>query len=968
MAEAGGEEAGGLGRGLVRLIPRMKMAIDLRPALILALALLLLSVSIFQGEFPRGADTWGHMAKAEYLAGEMRTEGPSAYFTAAWMPKWYMGDPFRTYYPPLTVLVLTPFVYLLRGSILAYRVFVTLLLVMYAILCYIFLYHLWGKWPATLGSVMALWAPYQLRTVFFEGNLPRGLALLALPVLAIGTEGLLKATSHRARWVGILALAWGWALLAHPQQAYIFAIGFALYIVTRLFLDVALPVWPAGLWVVGLLIGVALAAPWLFPAYVGDELPGIPYLPPEKVPLFSAPLSGFLPTFDLQNGRIAFGFGGIFLAVLAAVARPNPSRNAWLAAGFGGLWLSLGPSGVLFGLLPLSGQLLPERFLNFTAFAFPVAAAGLLPMREKAKAARMLIVVGMVVLDAAPAWPLALGGSFPSALAQVQAQIEERGIEGGRLALMSYPEPNGLEVYFTGQAASLINGWALENTPHHQALRRYLDAASWGPDYLQHLFGMWDVRMALLRDGAAAEQVAEEAVERMGFTPVEGGVSRYRLWVDPRQAAPVQEIPEARMLVVGDRLAPMLRTFPFAEEAERNRLSQLPTDLLETYPAVALYRFESTDYDLAQEEARIRSYVEGGGTLVVDLSGMEEAFGRALDFLGVDVLRLSAMGDVRVEWAPGFEELPPVMDLSRRAPEGWSGATYNGLDDVIARVEINNRWYPFIGYRDIGQGRAWFVGFNLLYYSQLSGEQQVPKAISELVLNRSGVSRDVAYQPVPVRDWQTAYDGFKFTSLSPKPVPEALVSYTYSPRWQISIDGEEVPFSSYQHMLKIEIPSGEHEVSARYDPFGTLWPSLGLGIGVSGLLLGMAVFPLERWWDARIASRGGSEYKDREYAPCANCGFVLAEVGPPTAKTYPFKAVHCPICGMRMDDSGFEPGETLSEEERRRSLAKWLEGFGYDLGELEASGAMSYREYFTEAERVAGQDTLRGAGERRDEQ
>ncbi len=628
----------------------------------------------------------------------------------------------------------------------------------------------------------------------------------------------------------------------------------------------------------------------------------------------------------------------------------------------------MGPSGVLFGLLPLSGQLLPERFLNFTAFAFPVAAAGLLPMREKAKAARMLIVIGMVVLDAAPAWSLTHGGSFPSALAEVRAQIEERETGGGRLALMSYPEPNGLEVYFAGQAAPLINGWALENTPHHQALRRYLDATAWGPDYLQHLFGVWDVRMALLRGGAAGAQAAQGAVERMGFTPVEGGVPSYRLWVDPHPAAPVQEIPEDRMLVVGDRPEPMLRTFPFAEEAERSRLSQLPDDLLEAYPAVALYRFEGTDFDLAQEELRIRSYVEGGGTLVVDLSGMEEAFGRALDFLGVDVLRMSAMGDVRVEWAPGFEDLTPVMDLSRRAPEGWSGATYNGLDEVIARVEINDRWYPFIGYREIGRGRVWFVGFNFLYYSQLSGDDRVPEAIREQVLGNSGVSQDVTYQPVPVRDWQTESDGFTFTSLSPKPIREALISYTYSPRWRVSIDGEQVPFSSFQHMLKIELPSGEHQIVARYHPFGTPWPSVGLGIGVAGLLSGIALFPLERWWEAKRSSRRAPASKDKEYAPCANCGFVLAEVGPPTAMTYPFKAIHCPICGMRMDDTGFEPGEQLSDEERRRSLAKWLGGFGYDLGELEASGAMSYQEYFTEAERVAGLDSLRGMEERQDEQ
>lgn len=968
MAKADGEETGGLGRGLVRVIPRLNISVDLRPALIIALALLVIGLGMSQGEYPRGADTWGHLAKVEYLAGEMRALGPGTYFSGAWMPNWYMGDPFRTYYPPLTVLVLTPFLYILRDPVLAYYLFVMLLLLAYGILCYVFLYRLWGKWPATLGTVMALWAPYQLRTIFFEGNLPRGLAMLSLPALALGTEGLLRTTANRARWVGILALSWCWALLAHPQQAYMFAVCFAVYIVFRLFLDVTLPVGPAGLWAVGLLLGVALAASWLFPAYLGDELPGIPYLPLEKVPLFSAPLRGFFPALDQSDGRIVFGFGGIFLAVLAVVSRPNASRNAWLAAGFGGLWLSLGPSGVLFNLLPLSGQLLPERFLNFTAFAFPVAAAGLLPMRNKYRRMRMMIVIGMVLLDAAPAWALTNGGTFPTDLAQIRSQIDAEGVEDGRLALMSYPEPSGLEVYFTGETAPLINGWALENTPHHGALRRYLDAPTWGLDYLKHLFGVWNVRMAMLRDTRQGAQAAEVALQDMGFESAGAEVPGYDLWVEPRPAAPVQEIPAARMLAVGDRPEPMLMTFPFAEEAEQTRLSLLPNDVLESYPAVALYRFEDTDFELGEVEARIRSYVEGGGTLVVDLSGMEEAFGRALDFLGVDVLRLSAKGDVRLDWARDFQDLTPVMDLSALAPEGWSGATYSGLDQIIARVEINDRWYPFIGYREIGQGRAWFIGFNLLYYSQLAGDSGLPRAMRELVLNGSGVSEDLTYPPVPIRDWQTGPDGLEFTSLSPKPIQEALVSYTYSPRWRVSIDGHQVPFSSFQRMLKIQLPSGEHEVEVKYHLLGTPWPMMGLGIGLVGLLLGFAMFPLERWWEAKRPGRDAPESGEKEYAPCANCGFVLAEVGPPTAMTYPFKAVHCPICGMRMDDSGFEAGEQLTDEGRRRSLAEWLEGFGHDLDELEASGAMSYQDYFTEAERVAGLDSLRGTEESVDDQ
>jgi hypothetical protein len=59
-------------------------------------------------------------------------------------------------------------------------------------------------------------------------------------------------------------------------------------------------------------------------------------------------------------------------------------------------------------------------------------------------------------------------------------------------------------------------------------------------------------------------------------------------------------------------------------------------------------------------------------------------------------------------------------------------------------------------------------------------------------------------------------------------------------------------------------------------------------------------------------------------AQCANCGFRLAEVSPPTPITYLFSVSQCPICGARMNDRGFEFGRTLNPEERALLLTQWL--------------------------------------------
>src|SRR5690606_20422412 len=57
--------------------------------------------------YPWGSDSWGHLHRAEHMAQIIQSEGiVQGFFNSAWMADWYMGDPTRVYYPPLTNWVL----------------------------------------------------------------------------------------------------------------------------------------------------------------------------------------------------------------------------------------------------------------------------------------------------------------------------------------------------------------------------------------------------------------------------------------------------------------------------------------------------------------------------------------------------------------------------------------------------------------------------------------------------------------------------------------------------------------------------------------------------------------------------------------------------------------------------------------------------------------------------------------------
>ena len=611
---------------------------------------------------------------------------------------------------------------------------------------------------------------------------------------------------------------------------------------------------------------------------------------------------------------------------------------------------SLGPQGVFFSLLPFQNQLLPERFLNFSAFALPIAAAGIFPIGRSRRVIRTLLVIALAALDLFPGAGLVAGGPYPtdeSTLASIASS------PGGRTALMTYPEPTAREVYFAGRQADLINGWALENTPHNLALRRVLSAPEWSPEYLTALFSRWDVRTVVVAGGVEADP-ARAALPDAGFEPVYSS-GRYQVWHTAGPASPVQMIPASGMLIVGDQLSPFLAAFPFAEETVTDDFLATQSGRLLEYSALGMYRFGSTSAQIQQVESYLRNYLEAGGTVVVDLSGMEDVFGRTLDFMGVHVYRMSFAGKIRLAWDPSVGDRPTEWML----PAGetvWTGAAYDGLDQVLAAASSEEAQSPVLGYRQIGRGRIWFVGANLLYYSQLNPNSGIAAIIREAALAGTAVDTSLRMEPVPVADYAESADGIGFSYQLDQP-RNVLVSHTYSPRWRAYVDGAPVPILTRDHLIRIALPAGFHRVDIRYDPFGTAWPYVGWFLGLAGLAGGLVLVVAERKWvRSEEPRRSLLEFfqmsetapSGMTFSPCANCGFRLAEASPPTPATYPFQVSRCPICGAHMDDEGFVPGRTLDAEERMRLLTAWLRAHSYDPRTVYSSWGFDQNEFFQE--------------------
>jgi predicted RNA-binding Zn-ribbon protein involved in translation (DUF1610 family) len=415
---------------------------------------------------------------------------------------------------------------------------------------------------------------------------------------------------------------------------------------------------------------------------------------------------------------------------------------------------------------------------------------------------------------------------------------------------------------------------------------------------------MWDLRPAL---------------KFAGFQPV-SQLDSYEIWCSENTSGMVQAIPQNRILLYGETLGPMLNLFPFAEEAQIGvNLDQID---LPSYPLIALYNFAGEGEDLIASSSFLSEYVNQGGSILVDLSGMEDLLGGTREFLGVTALRIVLDDQISIRWEDQEQNLSNNLPLM----ESWAGAVYEGLDVVLADARFEESWFPILGYKNVGKGKVWFLGLNLSYYLQLQNEPEVETYIRELVLSEVAYSPALEFDAIDYQNWAADSHNVYFQSSSREHVSEALISYTYSPRWQATIDGKPAPISSFENLIKLEIPPGDHTVEISYHPFGTSIAQFAVAIPFLTISLLTISLAYSRFRRKRFPVIDPDH--QMIYHPCANCGFVLAVV---SIEIDTHNVQHeCPICGFQQLTTGTQPGKELSSDERSELLGQWLRSHRYD--------------------------------------
>lgn len=264
-----------------------------------------------KAQLPWGSDSMGHVFKAEYLY--------QAIMQGDWFPRyladWYNGiDPFR-YWAPLPYYVLALVRFFTGDMVRAVNLFLFIVSFVGSGSWLLFRNRLTLVHSVALALIWVV-VPENLRVGFSEGNVPRMLALMFLPLLIYLV---LAIQNSEKRGIKIVALAATVSLiiLSHAMMGALFLITLTLYLfLIMLFGGTSFKdfIRTVGVFVVGIL----LTCWWLVPSLVGG-ITGVNAEAATDTMRYFSPVVRLNPWERLHNYD-AFYFGiSYFVLALAAL-------------------------------------------------------------------------------------------------------------------------------------------------------------------------------------------------------------------------------------------------------------------------------------------------------------------------------------------------------------------------------------------------------------------------------------------------------------------------------------------------------------------------------------------------------------------------------------------------------------------------------------------------------------------------
>ena len=823
-------------------------------ALIALVALLVYGQALFPPDesqrYPWSSDAWGHLIKVEYLQEQIE----AGVLYPDLFPHWYNGQQMLRYYAPLPYYVLVGIDAVSDDVFVAGNWFLFFCALGGGLSVLLFSRR-YGLFWATLGGVLLVLMPDNLRVAFAEGNLPRVLASALLPATFYLTLRMLTEERGRKATFVMLALLMGLIVLSHAMMGAIFGASLSLFVLVY-WLTAQCSIRHVLQTVLALFAGVLLSGWWLVPSLSG----GITDLNTDAVSeaLAGIPWQVSLNPVARWSNPESFYLGASFILALVLVAvywrRADATLKVLSITGLALAVLSSTLLNVVYNALPFHELFWPIRFMSVSGLMLIIVTVAALSLAWRTSgpgkdSLGRFVVAGLAILVLLDFWqstPLVMTREAPPEIEHVAQLLRES--PGWRVATADLSLLGSSPSYlFTAVGGKeQVYGWAYQGAVTSPAIVKVNQAIEEGfSTYaLDRLGRMGSDDIVVLKTlPQSPYRVSQEFRTALPDAGYELAYSGGRIELYQRRGGPRAYAIPTDTFAIGSGAQNLALLFPDLIVGSETKLDEYDVEFLADFDTLVLAGFGWNDR--AEAEAMVRSLAGRGKRIVIDLAGTpHDALAREprfLDIYGERVIVSSPPSFV-------FEGLERTLKPFQGSDGSWQAYVPQGLDEKEVTFDLFGAEAVVVGQKLVSGGRITFLGMNLIFHSVLTGD---PLAI-DILEAELGLEADRRpdLETVPLDRYEATEDGFRF-SVEATRTGYYLLPFAHHSGTTVYVDGQSVTSLAVDSLTLVKLPSGTHDVaieSARTVeyPVGRFATALGLMVVLGMLFQGRAFSELRK--------------------------------------------------------------------------------------------------------------------------
>lgn len=684
------------------------------------------------GNYPQGSDTMCHVYKGDILYKEIKQGN--------WYPLydeyWYNGVQMMRFWAPLPVYCLALCDFLMGGSpVYGYNLFCALVFLFGAV-----------SWLAIglkkdrpfLGAIIGiLWflMPNNLYALFVEGNLPRSLSMILLPLLIHFMCEYLYEKRKTMLQLSLIMMA---VALCHVGYAMMI---FASVVLMLVIYKIA---YPGGQKIYKVIAsmgsGILITGVWLVPSLIG----GITSTDSSQVmaSFFQSMWKSINPVLRITEGHASFYFGcaAFIVMIFACIFAGRESKPGMIAAA---VIFFLTTSTMYEILVKLPGS---QYFwmLRFISIALAMILYSII-MWKKLKKWILILLVLLLFADTVPSLNLIYKGSSKiDAETEMQSLSESilideaKQITTQRLAIMDESTLGAMAPFLLSDfgaknvPGTFGAGWQSAATgPNIVLLNEAMDNGYY--DYMfDRILSMGNdtviIRKACLPYSEDVDEVKAAASET-GYDLIDENGGYMLFNIDTYDNFGIQS--DYSLVGIGQSSKNMSMVYPSMRETADNNLNNYTFEDLKDCKMIYLDHFTYTDKKAAED--LIKKLADSGVRIVIDAGGIPENPQMKIpEFLGVTCNTIL------------FENGYPLLyvndkevdcNLFKNGYSDWNTVYINGCDEEIGVMWDHNVKECFLG-RTYNEN-IYIVGLNLGYHLYLTKDENVKRIFDTFMIEEA---------------------------------------------------------------------------------------------------------------------------------------------------------------------------------------------------------------------------------------